>query len=399
MNDPQDFVTPSRLLPDFLLDQISEDLDAVSIQKSDIDQTWNAVRKDFNYIRCKLINGVFSVCANPLIREERRYIVTVETLIKLFKSRKFKDLDFILSLGDCIDSNPNPCPIFAFSEKGCVENAILIPDSTALDPVDRHYITKEILQANRKSKWNDKIDQVFWRGTMNGLRPSPEEILSKHFIKYPRFFLVQLSKINPDFVNAKFVDKSINNWGGFIISKFNTLVSSVHPRDHVNYRYLIDIDGVSCCFSRTYWILLSNSLLVKQVTENKQWYYKGLKPYFHFVPVQENLSDLFERIQWCKEHDLVIQTIAQNGTEFASSYLTYEMSMQYLGKLFSEYQSHLKFQPSFENEDVRDSILPVSWRLYYMVKRFVRQALNKPVATFVVGKEESKKTRRMPSQE
>ncbi len=52
----------------------------------------------------------------------------------------------------------------------------------------------------------------------------------------------------------------------------------VKTEDSLQYKYLMDIDGNTCGYQRLYWTLLSNSLVFKQVTENKQWYYNALIP-------------------------------------------------------------------------------------------------------------------------
>jgi len=34
-----------------------------------------------------------------------------------------------------------------------------------------------------------------------------------------------------------------------------------------------------------------------------QWFYDELVPWEHYVPVAHDLSDLFEKIDWLREHD------------------------------------------------------------------------------------------------
>ena len=107
--------------------------------------------------------------------------------------------------------------------------------------------------------------------------------------------------------------------------------------NHLEYKYLVDVDGNSCSFERYFWVLLSNSLVLKQITPNIQWYYSALNPYEHFVPVKEDLSDLLEKYEWALSHDLEAKKIAQNATEFAKENLSTEDVFLYMHCLLKEY--------------------------------------------------------------
>ena len=46
------------------------------------------------------------------------------------------------------------------------------------------------------------------------------------------------------------------------------------------------------------------------------WYSEKLKPWIHFVPVKEDLSDLVEKILWCKNNDSKCSEIAKQSRKF-----------------------------------------------------------------------------------
>ena len=46
------------------------------------------------------------------------------------------------------------------------------------------------------------------------------------------------------------------------------------------------------------------------------WYFPILKPYEDHVPVKEDLSDLEEKIQWCRDNDEKCKKIGQNAMAF-----------------------------------------------------------------------------------
>ena len=49
----------------------------------------------------------------------------------------------------------------------------------------------------------------------------------------------------------------------------------------------------------------------------KEWYEDGLLEWVHYVPVAYDLSDLFEKIRWAKDHDEESEKIAKEGRKFA----------------------------------------------------------------------------------
>jgi Glycosyl transferase family 90 len=407
--------TPSRVkkpLPIFLTDQIESDLCSLQIHEEAIEAVWAKIQKEpSQYVRYKLVKGRFTAATDSTTKNHPRYLVVTEALAKIFASESFPDLDFIVYLGDSLETNPylhpnnlknwefdknfeakptnsktnsSSClgvvPIMAFAKPEGKRGIVLIPDCEALNPDDRAYLTKLALQAAQDTVWSKKKQQVFWRGAPTGPVLAEDEIEKDNWIASPRFHLVKLAEQYRENIDAAFV-----SWNGLkenrkkIAARFS-LAPPIHPKDHFPYKYLIDIDGNSCSYSRTYWILLSNSLMLKQMTQNTQWFYKGLKPYVHFVPVFANLSDLEEKIVWCKSHDQEAEKIAQNATAFASEYLQYEENLLYLFHLLKEYATHQQFQPALDDADKKADI-PVLQKALFKMKGALRKKIkNQPIA-------------------
>ena len=70
---------------------------------------------------------------------------------------------------------------------------------------------------------------------------------------------------------------------------------------HLKYKYLISLDGNGAPWLRVPWILLSNSILIKQDSENIQWFYNGMKRNVHYMPFKSDVSDVIEVIEKAKE--------------------------------------------------------------------------------------------------
>ena len=52
-----------------------------------------------------------------------------------------------------------------------------------------------------------------------------------------------------------------------------------------------------------------------------QWFYPGVKPNIHFIPVERNLGDLIEKLEKLKANDCFAKDIATNALEFAENHL------------------------------------------------------------------------------
>lgn len=61
----------------------------------------------------------------------------------------------------------------------------------------------------------------------------------------------------------------------------------------------MNVDGTVAAYRYPY-LMLGNSLVLKQDSPYYEHFYQALKPWKHYVPVKRNLSDLLEKIKWAK---------------------------------------------------------------------------------------------------
>ena len=107
--------------------------------------------------------------------------------------------------------------------------------------------------------------------------------------------------------------------------------------EQLQYKYQLLIDGNSCAYSRSYWQLFSNCVIFKQSSPDIQWFYGALQPYVHYIPLEQDLSDLVEKILWARSHDDEAKTIMLNARNFAEANLTREQVHYYLYLVLKEY--------------------------------------------------------------
>ncbi len=67
--------------------------------------------------------------------------------------------------------------------------------------------------------------------------------------------------------------------------------------------------------------MLSDSVLLKQETNNIEWFYPALKAYKNYVPINKKLTNLFEQIEWLKNNDSKLKEISKNAQNFVENNL------------------------------------------------------------------------------
>jgi len=65
---------------------------------------------------------------------------------------------------------------------------------------------------------------------------------------------------------------------------------------------MINMDGTVAAY-RFPNLLAGNSVVFKQESIYYEFFYGQLEPFVHYVPVERDLSDLVEKINWAQEND------------------------------------------------------------------------------------------------
>lgn len=129
----------------------------------------------------------------------------------------------------------------------------------------------------------------------------PYSDIAKYF---PRAEIVWQSHLHPELIDAMFslvapdhrqrmTDLGMPEKGD---------LSNVDAADHLKYKYLISADGWTASWLRVPWIMVSNSLLIKQESQKVEWFSWQMKPYVHYYPIANNISGLVEAVQYLEAH-------------------------------------------------------------------------------------------------
>lgn len=104
------------------------------------------------------------------------------------------------------------------------------------------------------------------------------------------------------------------------------------------YKYQLNLDGTVAAYRFPY-LLAGGSLVFKQKSKYYEHFYNELIPNLHYIPIEEDLSDLVETILWAKENDAAAKKITKTAQKFVNENLLPKHIFCYYGNLlylFSE---------------------------------------------------------------
>jgi len=326
-------VTYSLDLRNEVLKQIAVDLDPYKdsgIRSADLDLLFEAEKKANSSLLVKFTikNNTLTI-ANP--SKNCRALPIVKAIHAILRRTKLPNMTFLATMHDYLDNNKFSVPIFSFAKLKTTPHIILIPDFEALS--GNYPFFQELEQGKARFPWHVKKDQIFWRGnTTGGL------FTAQNFLNFPRSRAVCLSFKYPHLINARYTDLCQCSDREYIKKTYSHFFSNlVAVKEHLLYKYQLLIDGNSCAYSRAYWQLFSECVLFKQSSSSIQWYYRGLQPFVHYIPLQADLNDLPQWILWAQKHDKECRQIADRAHAFARKNLSHEQVLEYLHLLLIEY--------------------------------------------------------------
>lgn len=268
---------------------------------------------------------------------EVRTKIILNSLKKIIISKRYNipEGHYLLSLHDAAPHKYS-VPVLAFaSDKDLLVNndVILIPDPFAL----KGY--KELFNVMNtgalKYTWDAKIPKIFFRGSAYGAGPENNDING-----FARLRFMNMA------ANLEFADVGFTSYTAQLNTQFKARVAKLHPlkpavseTDSQAYKYLIDVDGNTCSFSRMAWILYSNSVLLKPESTQVQWYYARLKPYIHYLPINADFSNLRAQFNWAQAHQQMAEEIANNGHNLARDIFTQDNIFESLATGFTQYHA------------------------------------------------------------
>lgn len=194
---------------------------------------------------------------------------------------------------------------------------------------------------NFSKEWSERKPIAVFRGASTGCGVTIET--------NPRLKIAYLSSVSPVEHGNPLLDAGITKWNlrprkimsspvlqmidpktmPFWNSKTNGLVKPLTPEEQASYKYIVNVDGHVNAFRLSLEMSMGCVILMVE-SKYRIWFRRYLKEYVHYVPIKADLSDIFEKIRWCREHDKECEQIALNAKKFYDTYLTKNGILDYL---------------------------------------------------------------------
>ena len=255
-------------------------------------------------------------------REDRCMGIRLETLLKVgsgiaaLLGRRHRNGSLTIQLHD---EDPNiPCIRF---DAGIDDynnwSQPLIPDPYCLMS-GGYRLLRDKMHQTPLPPWQERLPIAFWRGATTG----SQQIDATNLDNNCRYQLSRLSRCWPDRLDARFNrvvqcrDATAQDKVKQRLQHEQLLGPTVNPWHAGLHAWQIDIDGNVNSWGLL-WKLLSGSCVLRVHSRRTQWFHHRLQPWEHLVPIQADLSDLEEQLDWCFSNRRHCAAIAEAGQVLA----------------------------------------------------------------------------------
>ena len=194
---------------------------------------------------------------------------------------------------------------------------------------------------NFSKPWKERIPVAVFRGASTGCGTTIQT--------NPRLKISSMSINQPRVPNGSYplLDAGITKWNlrprktadsqylQIIDPKIFPLVKPLTPSEQTMFKYIVNVDGHVSAFRLSFELSMGSVILLVD-SKYRMWFRKYLVEYVHYVPVKEDLSDLFEKITWCRLNDEKCEEISKNALDFYKRYLSKDGILDFLQHLFIE---------------------------------------------------------------
>ena len=235
------------------------------------------------------------------------------------------DVQYIFWFGDDTSFKDLPC----FIKAKTIENddcSVLLKLNTT-----RHIaMVDEVIEDD--IPYHLKSNKLVWRGTSTGPR---NPLYNKRINIVDKFY----DSNNPDIdIKFSYLCQSIQANPGQV----DRIMSLKELLEH---KFLISIEGNDVA-SNLKWILLSNSVCLMPEPTACSWFMEDmLIPFFHYVPLEDDFSDLEQKYDWCLNNLDECEAISQNATKYMENFLDDDNEEYITTRIINTYFNNVKFTP------------------------------------------------------
>jgi hypothetical protein len=254
------------------------------------------------------------------------YLIFFRNIMKLLP-RSFSTIICMTVHDVALDSD---VPVFSFQKRFGKRNPLL-PDIDFLD-----YDFYEDGSSYDKNDYSEKLPGAVFSGSTTGgaITPAVARALALPRLRAAAFFA---GHPRVDFRLPSIVQVSSPEALTILQAEPFCQKSRLEWNQQLQLRFIISMDGNGACCSRVVRALLSNSILLKYDSDNILYYFSGLQPWVHYIPIAED-RDVERIIEFESRYSADFEQIAAASRHFASTYLNRDSVYRYTAKLLLLYE-------------------------------------------------------------
>ena len=264
---------------------------------------------------------------NPRSSLARGYLAYVVGLLRDLEDKKLLQKKFLLLFGDNTSKLGGQSVLVKSRPVGS-ESLVLLNMNKA-----RHWGLVGTVN-EYDIPFQKKKDTLIWRGVTTGAKNNDLENSQNP----KRFWLVK-KYFSEDWCDIGF-NKIVQNNTDY--SKY--LKGSLSMQEQLKSKFIISMEGNDVA-SGLKWQLYSNSVVLMPKPTVVSWAMEDtLKPYVHYIPLKDDLSDLREVFEWAKNNPEQCELIAKNATRYIESFLDEENEVKVEREVLKRYLQNITYE-------------------------------------------------------
>lgn len=248
------------------------------------------------------------------------------------------------------------------------------PIISIMSHTKRHYgPLSEIPVADRP--WHTKLNMAVYRGALTGMNKAtvkrPDAKTSTDEVEIQWCQLVPRCNLVLQHGTSKLVDAKITKVPHVtgvtegdrvkpVLNGVRMEGESMNYHDMLQYKAIIMLEGNDVA-SGLKWALFSNSVVMMSKPTCTSWAMEELlQPYVHYIPLDDDLTNVEEQVQWMIDHDKEAEQIANNGRLWMTDLIFHpdvaKETDAILDETFRRYMQHFQYNPTLELADSSSTV-------------------------------------------
>lgn len=222
-----------------------------------------------------------------------------------------------------------------FSKNTNHDHAVLVPDMYQMNGYS------DLLRVRDKTPFRSKVNRVLFAGTTTGDKDPTKNA------RIQTCLWSTTSKIRDslDLYITNVAQMSVSDIHGAYPgdSRLQRIFKQPIPlQDHWKYKYVLNIEGNTCCWSRVPMIMASKSLMINLAHKDRSWYYPLMHHGRDFYNI-DGVDELESALQFCKNNEAWCEHVISNANQFVESFLGRSQAIYYTTKLFEKMAANKDF--------------------------------------------------------